>query len=201
MAINKLLLAIVMLVLIVIIAIVALMSQHSSSTSTTSVVTSSAPTTIHVGNPYVTNAQAEALIGPNANYSLSMLSTPSAISGYRLGLDANATAVWFVNYLNGTTASTNLWGLEQVVILADTLQKAQYMYSQLWNTIVASSPPPSPTNGTYNGMVYSYTFNATLHRTAFVGMRNDYVVTVVVSTYNVPLNITRLVQVVANDLG
>ena len=167
-------------------------AANTTTTYTTSIL-------VHVGNPSLTSAQAKALTSPNATYSLNILTTPAEIENYKLYSVSNVSSVWLMDYLNGSELDSN-WGIEQVVVEANTNQEAQSIYLQMWHPIVEPSSQQIPVNGTYNGMAYSYTFNKLSYRMGFVGIMGNYVTSIVISTENTCINATQLIHAVAGDL-
>ena len=184
----------------------AIHNNYTTSISTTTISTTSISTTTisttstkSFSDPVLTSAQAEILVGPNATYSLKILNTTPQISNYRLNFVSNVSSIWIMDYLNGPVIDPN-WGIEQIVIEANTNKEALNIYSQRWSSILEPGPQQIPVNGTYNGMTYSYNFNKISYRLGFIGIMNNSVTAIVIGTDNTSINATQLIQFVADDL-
>jgi len=114
-------------------------AMHNNYTTSISTTTISATSTKSFGDPVLTSAQAEILVGPNATYSLEILNTTPQIRNYSLNFVSNVSSVWIMDYLNGPVIDPN-WGIEQIVIEVNTNKEALNIYSQRWSSILEPGP-------------------------------------------------------------
>ena len=188
----------IMVVLIAAVAAVVLLyngQQHAitPSLTTTPSVTATQPSITtaqaHPASPYMTQSQAQTLIGTITSQTTKVYNTSAGIASLGGQLAGNATEVWIVLYANANNQS-----ISQYVILSPD---AQALYAKM-----TGSAPNYATFGTQNGMDYLFIRNTTNNNAAgegLMGWKGDYV-TMAFTSRITNITAASLSGLVASDL-
>ena len=165
----------------------------STALPTTSAVTSGVLLTTtaqaYSASPYITQSQAQTLIGTITSQTTKVYNTPAEIASLSGQLAGNATEVWVASYTNANNQSV----MDYVVLSPD----AQALYAKM-----TGSAPSYATFGTQNGMNYEFIKNTTNNNTAgegLMGWKGDYV-TMAFTSRITNISAASLSGLVASDL-
>jgi hypothetical protein len=193
------------IMVILIAAVAALVLLHNgqqpaitpSLTTTPSVMTIRPSTTTvqtYSASPYMTQSQAQTLIGAITSQTTKVYNTSAEIAG--LGgqffggqFTGNVTAVWIASYNN-----TNNQSITDLVVLSPD---AQALYAKM-----TGSAPSYATFGAQNGMNYMFIRNTTNNNAAgegLIGWKGDYV-TMAFTSRITNITAASLSELVASDL-
>ena len=187
-------------IVVVLIAAVVLLyngQQHAitPSLTTTPSVTTTQPSTTTVQaysvSPYITQSQAQTLIGTITSQTTKVYNTSAEIAGLSGQLAGNATEVWVASYTNANNQS-----IEDYVVLSPN---AQALYVKMTGSASTSS---NTTFGTQNGMDYAFIGNTSNNNAAgegLMGWKGDYV-TMAFTSRITGITAASLSEIVASDL-
>lgn len=175
-------------------------SQSGSSNSSVQSIAS------NWGGSYMTQSEAQGLLGTGGSYSSSGTSDPSQISTY-LSVDTEITdfpqlqpssvsQVWLMYYRFGNPTPPNTTAIAEQVLQSPTEQQALQNYDAIY-----SSFPFTVRNATYDGMTYSFCEckSGQYIEGFFVGYKGNEVTGIFTYPSNI-LTPSQLAPVVAGDM-